>query len=632
MTGPLNIETPILNGIDSPEDIWEMGTDELTALAAELRKVILEVVSRNGGHLASNLGAVELTLALHHVFRAPTDRIIWDVGHQAYTHKLLTGRRDKFHTLRQKDGISGFPKRRESRYDHFDVGHSGTSISAALGIAKAMDHMDLPGKVIPVIGDGSMTAGLALEGLNQAGEMGNRLVVVLNDNEMSISPNVGAISSYLSRTLTGQIMQKIKKESENLLKSIPGIGSSMHKVAKRVEESFKTLIYPGILFEELGYQYIGPIRGHRLDMLIEAFANARRIDGPVLVHVGTIKGHGYAPAEENPSVFHGIGPFELETGKQKVKTAPPSYTSIFADALIEEAGKNEKVIAITAAMPEGTGLHKFAEAFPDRFYDVGIAEQHAVTFAAGMASMGFRPVVAIYSTFLQRAYDQIVHDVCLQDLPVVFAMDRGGLVGEDGPTHHGAFDLSYLRHIPNMVLMAPGDEDALRKSLATSLACNGPSALRYPRGVGVGIRMSDPDPWDVGKGELLRDGSNIAIVAIGSAVHPALEAAEILSEGGVEAAVVDARFIKPLDVDLIVEIGRACGTILTVEENSLMGGFGSAVIETISDAGEQIKVSRLGIPDSYVEHGSPAELRAGLGLDAEGIRRTVKEILADGGA
>ncbi len=631
MTGPHNINTPILSGINSPKDIWDLSLEELSELASELRKVILEVVSQNGGHLASNLGAVELTIALHYVFRAPTDKIIWDVGHQAYTHKLLTGRRDEFHTLRQKGGISGFPKRMESQYDHFDVGHSGTSISAALGIAKAMDHMNLPGKVVPVIGDGSMTAGLALEGLNQAGDVGSRLVVVLNDNEMSISPNVGAISSYLSRTLTGQTMQKIKKESENLLKSIPGIGSSMHKVAKRVEESFKTLIYPGILFEELGYQYIGPIRGHRLDRLIVAFTNARRIDGPVLVHVGTVKGHGYAPAEENPSIFHGIGPFELETGKSRVKAAPPSYTDLFAQALIDEAKKNEKIIAITAAMPEGTGLNKFAEVFPDRFYDVGIAEQHAVTFAAGLASMGFKPVVAIYSTFLQRAYDQIVHDVCLQDLPVVFAMDRGGLVGEDGPTHHGVFDLSYLRHIPNMVLMAPGDEDALRKSLVTALACDGPSALRYPRGSGVGIQMSDPQPWDLGKGELLREGTDIGIIAIGSVVHPALEAAESLSEEGVEAAVVDARFIKPLDADLIKDVSETCGLILTVEENSLMGGFGSAVLEALSDAGERVKVSRLGIPDSYVEHGSPAELRADLGLDAQGIRKAVKEIL-DGGA
>ena len=631
MTGPHNINTPILSGINSPKDIWDLSLEELSELASELRKVILEVVSQNGGHLASNLGAVELTIALHYVFRAPTDKIIWDVGHQAYTHKLLTGRRDEFHTLRQKGGISGFPKRMESQYDHFDVGHSGTSISAALGIAKAMDHMNLPGKVVPVIGDGSMTAGLALEGLNQAGDMGSRLVVVLNDNEMSISPNVGAISSYLSRTLTGQTMQKIKKESENLLKSIPGIGSSMHKVAKRVEESFKTLIYPGILFEELGYQYIGPIRGHRLDRLIVAFTNARRIDGPVLVHVGTVKGYGYAPAEENPSIFHGIGPFELETGKSRVKAAPPSYTDLFAQALIDEAKKNEKIIAITAAMPEGTGLHKFAEAFPDRFYDVGIAEQHAVTFAAGLASMGFRPVVAIYSTFLQRAYDQIVHDVCLQDLPVVFAMDRGGLVGEDGPPHHGVFDLSYLRHIPNIVLMAPGDEDGLRKSLATALACDGPSALRYPRGSGVGIQMSDPQPWDLGKGELLREGTDIGIIAIGSVVHPALEAAKSLSEEGVEAAVVDARFIKPLDADLIKDVSETCGLVLTVEENSLMGGFGSAVLEVLSDAGERVKVSRLGIPDSYVEHGSPAELRADLGLDAQGIRKAVKEIL-DGGA
>lgn len=624
-------DTSVLSRIQSPADLWELSVDELTQLASDVRETILDVVSRNGGHLASNLGAVELTIALHFVFRAPEDRIIWDVGHQAYTHKLLTGRRDRFHTLRTKGGISGFPKRNESEYDHFDVGHSGTSLSAALGIAEGMGHLGQDGKVVPVIGDGSMTAGLALEGLNQAGAMGKRLVVVLNDNEMSISPNVGAMSSYLSRTLTGQTVQKIKRETEQIMKSIPAIGTSMHKVMKRVEESFKTLVYPGMFFEELGFEYIGPIRGHRIDRLIDAFTNARRLDGPVLVHVGTIKGHGYEPAEKNPSVFHGVGPFDIETGSPRREAGAPSYTSVFSEALIEAARKDERIIGITAAMPEGTGLDKFAQEFPDRFYDVGIAEQHAVTFAAGLAVQGLRPVVAVYSTFLQRAYDQIIHDVCLQNLPVIFAMDRGGLVGEDGPTHHGVFDLSFLRHVPNMVLMAPGNEKDLENALAAALSCDGPAAFRYPRGSGPGVEMTrSSSPWEVGRGDLLRDGSDIAIVAVGNTVYPSLVAAESLSEEGLSVAVIDARFVKPLDKELIREVGIRCGTVMTVEENILMGGFGSAVLEAFSETKDPIRVVRLGISDTFVEHASPAELRKALGLDADGIARAVREAVKDG--
>ncbi len=623
-------ETSVLSTIQSPADLWELGVDQLSNLASEVRAVILDVVSRNGGHLASNLGAVELTIALHYVFRAPVDRIVWDVGHQAYTHKLLTGRRDRFHTLRTKDGISGFPKRNESEYDHFDVGHSGTSLSAALGIAEGMEHLGAEGKVVPVIGDGSMTAGLALEGLNQAGERGKRLVVILNDNEMSISPNVGAISSYLSRTLTGQTVQKIKHESENIMKSIPAIGPSMHKVMKRVEESFKTLVYPGMFFEELGFEYIGPIRGHRMDRLIDAFTNARRMNGPVLVHVGTTKGYGYGPAEKNPSIFHGVGPFDLETGSPRRQAGPPSYTSIFSEALIEAARADERIIGITAAMPEGTGLDKFAREFPNRFYDVGIAEQHAVTFAAGLAVQGLRPVVAVYSTFLQRAYDQIVHDVCLQNLPVIFAMDRGGLVGEDGPTHHGVFDLSFLRHVPNMVLMAPGDENGLRNALVSALACDGPAAFRYPRGPGEGVEMDQSSPWEFGRGKLLRDGNDIAIVAAGNTVHPSLVAAESLSKEGLDVAVVDARFVKPLDRELIGDVGARCGIVMTVEENSLLGGFGSAVLEALSGEKDSVRVVRIGIQDNFVGHASPAELREALGLDAEGISRSVREALKDG--
>ena len=619
----------ILPGIQSPSDLWDLKIEDLEQLAQEIREVILRVVSKNGGHLGSNLGVVEMTLALHYVFRAPEDRILWDVGHQAYTHKLLTGRRDTFHTLRQKGGISGFPKRKESPYDVFDVGHSGTSISAAMGIAEGMKRLGQEGFVVPVIGDGSLTAGLALEGLNQAGEHGVRLVVVLNDNEMSIAPNVGAMSSYLSRTLTGHFVTKVKTETEKFLTSIPKVGEPFLQVAKRAEESFKSLIYPGMLFEELGYEYIGPIKGHRLDRLVAAFTNARRIEGPVLVHVGTEKGKGYKPAEDHPASFHGIGPFNIETGEPERKEGPPSYTSVFADALMDMASEDDRIVAITAAMPEGTGLDRFAAAFPDRFFDVGIAEQYAVTFAAGLATEGFRPVVAIYSTFLQRSYDQIVHDVCLQNLPVIFAMDRGGLVGEDGPTHHGTFDYSYLRHIPNITVMAPRDEAALRDSLVTALSLEGPCAFRYPRGSGVGLPVNEPSVWETGTGELLREGADIAIVAVGVGVHPALKAAKDLSENGIEAAVIDARFIKPLDTDLIFAWGRECGVVLTIEENVLMGGFGSAVLEAAADSDENFTIKRLGLPDNFIEQGSQAQLRADLGIDADGIRDAAAEILKD---
>jgi len=621
----------ILDGINSPADLWDLKIPDLERLAGEVREVILDVVSRNGGHLASNLGVVELTIALHYVFRAPEDRIVWDVGHQAYTHKLLTGRRDLFSTLRRKGGISGFPKRKESPYDSFDVGHSGTSLSAALGIAEALERLDKPGKVVAVIGDGSMTAGLALEGLNQAGEHGKRLVVILNDNEMSIAPNVGAMSSYLSRLLTGSIVNRVKRETENFLKNIPKVGEPFLQVARKAEESFKALIYPGMLFEELGYEYIGPIKGHRLDRLVATFRNARRIEGPVLIHVGTEKGKGYGPAEKNPARFHGVGPFDRETGKPIRKTSVPSYTSVFSDALIEAARKDDRIVAITAAMPEGTGLDRFADEYPDRFFDVGIAEQHAVTFAAGLATQGFRPVVAIYSTFLQRAYDQIIHDVCLQGLPVVFAIDRGGLVGEDGPTHNGVFDFSYLRPIPNITIMAPGDESALRDSLATALTMDGPCSFRYPRGTGVGVSLGEPKIWEVGKGKLLREGTDVTLAAAGSSLHPVLDAAMKLKDDGIDAAVIDARFIKPLDSELIFKWGRQSGNIITIEENALMGGFGSAVLEAASDRGESCRIHRLGLPDVFIQQATQAELRADLSIDMDGIIRAVREVLGDAG-
>lgn len=621
---------PILPVINSPADLWDLNIKQLEQLAGEVRATILDVVSTNGGHLASNLGVVELTLALHYVFRMPQDKIIWDVGHQAYTHKLITGRRDRFNTLRTRGGISGFPKRKESPYDVFDVGHSGTSISAALGIAEAMKHQGEEGKVVAVIGDGSMTSGLALEGLNQGGELGDRLVVVLNDNEMSIAPNVGAMSSYLSRILTGSSVNKVRKVTESFLKSIPKVGEHFLHIAQKAEDSFKSLIYPGMLFEEWGYEYIGPIKGHRLDLLIEALSNARRIEGPVLVHVGTEKGKGYALAEENPMAFHGIGPFDLETGVPYKNDGPPSYTSVFSNAIVEAARRDNRIIAITAAMPEGTGLDSFAKEFPDRFYDVGIAEQHGVTFAAGLATRGYRPVVAVYSTFLQRAYDQIVHDVCLQDLPVIFAMDRGGLVGEDGPTHNGTYDLSYLRHIPNLTFMAPRDEAALVMALATSLSLDGPSAFRYPRGAGVGVNIPEPEPWEPGTGELLREGADALLIGVGSTVHPCLAAAEALEEEGISVAVIDARFIKPLDTDLIFQWARECRVTLTVEENVLQGGFGSAVIEAAADNGEDFTVHRLGLPDSFLEQATLRELRADLRIDADGIGAAVREVLSGG--
>lgn len=621
---------PILPVINSPADLWDLNIKQLEQLAGEVRATILDVVSTNGGHLASNLGVVELTLALHYVFRMPQDKIIWDVGHQAYTHKLITGRRDRFNTLRTRGGISGFPKRKESPYDVFDVGHSGTSISAALGIAEAMKHQGEEGKVVAVIGDGSMTSGLALEGLNQGGELGDRLVVVLNDNEMSIAPNVGAMSSYLSRILTGSSVNKVRKVTESFLKSIPKVGEHFLHIAQKAEDSFKSLIYPGMLFEEWGYEYIGPIKGHKLDLLIEALSNARRIEGPVLVHVGTEKGKGYALAEENPMAFHGIGPFDLETGVPYKNDGPPSYTSVFSNAIVEAARRDNRIIAITAAMPEGTGLDSFAKEFPDRFYDVGIAEQHGVTFAAGLATRGYRPVVAVYSTFLQRAYDQIVHDVCLQDLPVIFAMDRGGLVGEDGPTHNGTYDLSYLRHIPNLTFMAPRDEAALVMALATSLSLDGPSAFRYPRGAGVGVNIPEPEPWEPGTGELLREGADALLIGVGSTVHPCLAAAEALEEEGISVAVIDPRFIKPLDTDLIFQWARECRVTLTVEENVLQGGFGSAVIEAATDNGEDFTVHRLGLPDSFLEQATLRELRADLRIDADGIGAAVREVLSGG--
>lgn len=619
----------LLEKINSPEDLKKIGRDDLPHLADEIRELMIDVVSKNGGHLASSLGAVELAIAIHYIFDAPNDQIIWDVGHQAYTHKILTGRREAFHTLRQYNGISGFPRMEESRYDVFNVGHSGTSISAAIGKAAARDFLGEKYKVIAVIGDGSMTSGLAFEGLNQAGHLKKDMIVILNDNEMSISKNVGALSAYLNRIMTGQFYTRVKKETEHILKNIPKIGESMLKAAKVAEESVKGLIAPGILFEEMGFNYVGPIDGHRIEHLISTFENIKKLSEPILIHVVTKKGKGYKFAEKDPAFFHGPPPFYKETGDVRKKSLIPSYTKIFGDTIIKIARENEKVIAISAAMPEGTGLDRFAKEFPDRFYDVGIAEQHGVTFAAGLATKGFKPVVAIYSTFLQRAYDQIVHDVCLQNLPVVFAMDRAGIVGEDGPTHHGAFDIAYLRHIPNMVIMAPKDENELQHMLYTAVNHNSPIAIRYPRGEAMGVSLDrDLKRIEIGKGEIIVDGDDIAIIAIGNAVYPSLDAAARLRDEGVSATVINARFAKPLDKELIVDIAGKVKGIVTVEDHVMEGGLGSAVAELISDEDIKIKIKRIGLPDKFIEHGAQNILRQKYGLDSEGIYQSVKEIFA----
>ncbi|WP_461211495.1 1-deoxy-D-xylulose-5-phosphate synthase [Desulfocurvus sp. DL9XJH121] len=619
----------ILSRIGRPRDVQDLSPDELTQLAAEMRKVIIDTVAANGGHLAPSLGVVELTLALLKVFDPDQDKIVWDVGHQAYGYKLLTGRRDRFATLRTMDGVSGFPKMSESPYDHFGVGHSSTSISAAVGMAKARDLAGGDNKVVAVIGDGSMTAGLAYEGLNQAGDLGSDLVVVLNDNEMSISRNVGALSQFLSRNLTKKWMVRFKKDVETILKHVPKIGPDLADYARKSEEAFKHFFTPGMLFEAFRFNYLGPFDGHDINELAAAFRHVRELDGPLLVHVLTQKGRGYAPAETNPTYFHGVGCFEPETGKAK-KFGPcalASYTDVFGQALVDLAEADEHVVAITAAMPEGTGLNRFAERFPERFVDVGICEQHAVTFAAGMATQGYKPVVAIYSTFMQRSYDQVVHDVCLQNLPVTLCLDRGGLVGEDGPTHHGAFDLSFLRHIPNLVVMAPKDEAELPAMLATALSLDGPSAIRYPRGVGVGAALPEaPVALPLGRGELLRDGSDAVIVALGGRVHPCVEAAEDLEiQHGKSVAVFNARFVKPLPEEQLLELAARFKVLVTVEENALAGGFGSAVLELLADRGALggVSVLRLGLPDAFVEHGAQKLLRAKLGLDKEGIAKAV---------
>lgn len=618
----------LLDKINSPADLRGLSLKELNLLAGELREEIIATCAANGGHLAPSLGVVELTIALHRVFVSPQDKIVWDVGHQAYAHKLLTGRRERFGTLRTLDGISGFPKRAESPHDAFDAGHASTSISAALGLAVGRDLKKAGNKVIAVIGDGSMTGGLAYEGLNNAGHLNKDLVVILNDNEMSIAENVGALSTLLSRTITSEFVHRFKKEMEGFLEGLDGFGKGMLKFAKRAEESMKGLFTPGMLFEAFGFEYIGPIDGHNIELLLETLENVKRFDDAVLIHVLTKKGKGYPPAEEKPSLFHGVGPFDVATGKVlKGKGRGASYTGVFGEAMKKIAAEDDRVVALTAAMPDGTGLTSFAREFPTRFFDVGIAEQHGVTFAAGMAAEGYRPVFAIYSSFLQRAFDQVFHDVCLQNLPVVFAIDRAGVVGSDGPTHHGVFDLSYLRLLPNMTLMAPKDENELQHMLLTAIEHNGPAALRYPRGSGVGVPLDQTfRALPLGKAEVLRPGQDGVILAIGSMVYPAFEAANILAAEGIDLSVVNARFIKPLDHDLILTLARSMGRIFTVEENALMGGFGSAVLELLEEEGvEGTQVMRFGYPDQFIEQGEQPELRKMYGLNSEGIAAGIRK-------
>ncbi len=622
----------ILENIESPLDLKKLTVEELSGLGSELRDFIVSTVSKTGGHLASSLGAVELTMALHYALDTPKDKIIWDVGHQAYAHKLLTGRRDEFSTLRQYHGVSGFPKPSESPYDTVIAGHAATSISVGLGMAVARDLQGDDYRVVSVIGDGSMTAGLAFEGLNQAGHLDTDIVVILNDNEMSISKNVGALSSFLSRKITGSFATKFKNDFEGFVHSIPGVGSRLSRIVKRAEDSLITFFTPGMLFEGLGFHYVGPIDGHDAAKLIEKLEETKAVKGPVLLHVMTKKGKGYAPAESNPSKFHGIGPFDELTGETK-KSTKLTYTGVFSSTLLEMAEQHENVVAITAAMPEGTGLSEFAKRFPERFFDVGIAEQHAITFAAGIAKQGFIPVTAIYSTFMQRAYDQLFHDVCLENLSVIIALDRGGLVGADGPTHHGVFDLSYLRHLPNMVVAAPKDEVELRDMFFSALSYKCPVAIRYPRGTCPGSGL-EGEVSDIPKGqaEVLREGPDVTIIAIGVMVYPALEAALMLEKSGINAGVINARFVKPLDEECILKLAGATGKVLTVEENALQGGFGSAVLELISDSGlgGACIVKRLGIPDRFIEHGTQAELRSELGLTATGIEKAVRDLFESG--
>ena len=620
----------LLDTVNSPADLRDLSVAEMEQLARELRETIITTVARTGGHLAPSLGVVELTLALHYVFDTPRDRLVWDVGHQAYAHKLLTGRKDRFATLRQYRGLSGFPKRAESEYDPVGAGHSSTSISYSLGMAAAKAIQGEPGKVIAVIGDGSMTAGMAFEGLNHAGDLDRDLIVILNDNEMSISKNVGALSSFLSRKMTSRTIRRLRDHIEDRLMALSSVGENILTMLRKSEENLKNLFTPGMLFEALKFKYVGPIPGHELDDLIATLENVRdNSHGPVLVHVITTKGKGYKPAETNPGEFHGVGPFDVATGTPvKSVSRGVSYTRVFGDTLCRLARTDKRVVAITAAMPGGTGLLPFAAEFPDRFFDVGIAEQHAVTFAAGLALEGLRPFFAVYSSFMQRSLDQLIHDVCLPNLPVTIALDRSGVVGDDGPTHHGVFDLAFLRFIPNLVVMAPADENELQHMLHTALSHHGPVVLRYPRGNGEGVAL-EPDfhRLEIGRGTVLREGTDVLLLPIGNRVGPALAAAARLEVQGIDAAVINPRFLKPLDSDLIADWAARTGRVVTVEDNCVQGGFGSAVLEALNERGLHLPVRRLGYEDRFIEHGPQAVLWRAAGIDADGIARSVLDLL-----
>lgn len=620
----------ILETIGSPADLKKLPPDQFPQLCEEIRDRILTVLSDVGGHLASNLGVVELTVALHYLLDTPRDLIVWDTGNQSYAHKLLTGRQEQFHTLRRFGGLSGFCKREESEYDTFNAGHAGTGVSAAVGFVEARENRGQTHKVVCVVGDGALTSGLTMEGLQQAGGSGKNLLVLLNDNQMSISRNVGAVSAYLNRIITGRLFDRVTGETRWALGKMPRIGGQMQRMASRARALAKGTVLPGLLFEELGFRYFGPIDGHNFDHLLPNLENVLDMEGPTLLHVVTKKGLGYGPAMADPVWFHASSPFERDTGRPKRRSPRPSYSSVAVNTFVRLAGEDPRIVAITAAMSEGTGLAAFEKVFPDRFYDVGIAEQHAVTFAAGLAAQGMRPVIPIYSTFLQRAYDQVVHDVATQNLPVTFCIDRGGLVAEDGTTHHGAFDFAYLRHVPNMVVMAPRDENELQHMVKSCVGYDRPAAVRYPRGSGLGVDM-DPAPQalPLGKGELLREGADIALVAVGVTVHQAEAAAERLEREGVSAAVVNARFVKPLDAALIGSVARQVKCLLTVEEASAMGGFGSAVLEFLAGEGiVNLPVRCMGLPDRFIEQGPQDLLRKNYGLSADGIFQQAMRLLA----
>ncbi len=629
MTDANAAATPrLLDKIDTPEDLRKVPVEQLPQLTTEIREYLINTISKIGGHFGSSLGACDITVALHYVFNTPLDKVVWDTGHQTYVHKILTGRKEALARIRQFGGISGFIKRSESEYDTFGAGHASTAISAALGMAVARDLKGEKNKVVAIVSDGCMTGGESYEGLQNAGQVQTDLLVILNDNQMFISQRVGAWGTFLSKLLTVGAVRNADKSIKDFLARFKFWGSVIVRVAKRA----RVLLFPGMLFEEMGFTYLGPIDGHDVKQLVEVLRRAKELKGPVLLHCVTKKGKGYAPAEADPYTWHGPGKFDPVAAKflknPTQKAPPPNYTAVFSKALLKEAERDPRIVGITAAMPEGTGLDAFRDRFPRRYFDVGLAEEHAVTFAGGLAAEGYRPVVAIYSTFLQRGYDQIEHDICLQNLPVTFCLDRAGLVGEDGPTHHGVFDYSYLRMIPGMTVMAPADENELQHMLRTSLALNGPASIRYPRGAAVGVAMDDePQALPVGKGLRLKEGNDVTLVAIGNRVHPAIEAAQMLDDMGISAGVLNMRFVKPLDTALLLEAAAKTPKLVTIEDNIIQGGFGSACLEALSAANSPAQVLRLGLPDAFVGHGAPNLLYDSVGLSAPKIAARVGDWL-----